>query len=80
VARAYAAADASACAPFEFVRLPYAALIGYLMFGEVTDAWTWIGAAIILGAALYVAHREAQVARLGREAKPRPAAASTEGA
>src|SRR5436190_14396534 len=66
VARAYAAADASACAPYEFVRLPYAALVGYLLFGEVTDAWTWVGAAIILAASMYVAYREAHVARHGR--------------
>jgi drug/metabolite transporter (DMT)-like permease len=66
VARAYAAADASACAPFEFVRLPYAAAIGYLMFGEVTDAWTWVGAAVIAGSAMYVAYREAHVSRHGR--------------
>ena len=66
VARAYLAADASACAPYEFVRLPYAALIGYLLFGEVSDGWTWVGAAIIAGAAIYVAHREAKLARLGR--------------
>ena len=66
VARAYLAADASACAPYEFVRLPYAALIGYLLFGEVSDGWTWVGAAIIAGAAIYVAHREARLARIGR--------------
>src|SRR5947209_13491921 len=66
VARAYVTADASACAPYEFVRLPYAALIGYLLFGEVSDGWTWVGAAIIAGAAIYVAHREAKLARLGR--------------
>ena len=66
VARAYLAADASACAPYEFVRLPYAALIGYLLFGEVSDGWTWVGAAIIAGAAIYVAHREAKLARVGR--------------
>src|SRR6266481_2671458 len=47
VARALAAADASACAPFEFARLPFAALIGFAWFGEVTDLWTWAGAAII---------------------------------
>jgi len=74
VARAYLAADASACAPYEFVRLPYAALIGYLLFGEVSDGWTWVGAAIIAGAAIYVAHREAKLARLGRTvAATRPA-------
>lgn len=68
LARAYVAADASACAPFEFVRLPYAALIGYLMFGEVPDGATWLGAAIIAGAAMYVAYREAT----RRQARPRP--------
>jgi drug/metabolite transporter (DMT)-like permease len=71
VARALAAADASACAPFEFARLPFAALIGFLWFGEVTDLWTWIGAAIIAGSSVYVAHREARLARLGRRGEPR---------
>jgi drug/metabolite transporter (DMT)-like permease len=66
VARAYLAADASACAPYEFVRLPYAALIGYLLFGEVSDIWTWVGAAIIAASAIYVAYREAHLARHGR--------------
>jgi drug/metabolite transporter (DMT)-like permease len=79
VARAYAAADASACAPFEFVRLPYAAAIGYLMFGEVTDAWTWIGAAVIAGSAMYVAYREAHVARHGRPAAAPAVAGSSAG-
>jgi hypothetical protein len=37
VVRALAAADASACAPFEFAHLPFAALLGFLGFGEVTD-------------------------------------------
>jgi len=66
VARALAAADASACAPFEFARLPFAALIGFVCFGEVTDLWTWVGAAIIAVASIYVAYREARLARLGR--------------
>lgn len=71
VARALAAADASACAPFEFARLPFAALIGFLWFGEVTDRWTWAGAAIIAGSSVYVAHREARLARLARRGEPR---------
>lgn len=76
VARALAAADASACAPFEFARLPFAALIGFFWFGEVTDLWTWAGAAIIAGSAVYVAHREARLARLARRAAARPPALS----
>jgi drug/metabolite transporter (DMT)-like permease len=71
VARALAAADASACAPFEFARLPFAALVGFLWFGEVTDLWTWVGAAIIAGSSVYVAHREAQLASLARRGEPR---------
>src|SRR5438874_1704128 len=67
VARAYLAAAASACAPYEFVRLPYAALIGYLLFGEVSDGWTWVGAAIIAGAAIYGGDREAKLAGVGRD-------------
>src|SRR5262245_31024011 len=72
VARALAAADASACAPFEFARLPFAALVGFFWFGEVTDLWTWAGAAIIAGSSVYVAHREARLARLERRGERRP--------
>ena len=62
VTRGFAAADASAMMPFDFVRLPFAALIGFLVFGEVPDLWTWVGAAIIFGASAYIAHREARIA------------------
>ena len=65
VARALAAADASACAPFEFARLPFAALIGFVWFGEVTDIWTWVGAAIIAVSSIYVAHPMSRTARPG---------------
>jgi drug/metabolite transporter (DMT)-like permease len=71
VARALAAADASACAPFEFARLPFAALIGFVWFGEVMDLWSWVGAAIIGGSSIYVAHREARLARTGRAGQQR---------
>jgi drug/metabolite transporter (DMT)-like permease len=63
MARALSVADASAVAPFEFMRLPYAAFLGWAFFGETTDAWTWAGAAIIAGSSAYVAHREAKLAR-----------------
>ena len=69
VARALATADASACAPFEFLRLPFAALVGFAWFGEITDLWTWVGAAIIAGSSIYVAHREARLARRGRRSE-----------
>lgn len=75
VVRAYSAADASACAPFEFLRMPVAAVAAYLFFGEVTDAWTWVGAAVIAASSIYVAHREAMLARRAahRPLSPHPA-------
>lgn len=62
--RAYTKADASAIMPFDYARLPFVAALAFLVFGEVPDLWTWIGAAIIGTSAIYIAHREAQVARL----------------
>ena len=64
--RGFAAIDASLVLTFEFSRLPFVVGIGYVMFGELIDMWTWIGAAIVLASASYIAHREAKVRREGR--------------
>jgi len=61
--RAFVQADASAVMPFDYTRLPFVAVVGYLLFAEVPDGWTWVGAAIIAGAAIYIAQRESRVAR-----------------
>ncbi|HEV7368347.1 DMT family transporter [Arenibaculum sp.] len=66
VTRAFHAADASALMPLDYVKLPISALLGWFAFGEVLDAWTWVGAAVIAGSTLYIAHREATLARRGR--------------
>lgn len=67
LSRALTAADATAVLPFLFMRLPFAAVLGYLAFAEIPALWVWIGGAIIFGAALYLARGEA---RLGRRASP----------
>jgi drug/metabolite transporter (DMT)-like permease len=63
--RAIYAAEASIVMPFDFARLLFVAIIGYLAFGQTSDMWTWIGAVVIVGAGVYIAQREA---RLGRAA------------
>jgi len=63
LSRAYAAADATAVLPFEFTRLPFAAVIGYLAFRELPDVWAWIGGAVIFGASLYMVQRETRAPR-----------------
>jgi drug/metabolite transporter (DMT)-like permease len=60
--RGYAATDASLAMTFEFSRLPFTVAVAYLAFGETIDAWTWAGAAIIFGSAVYITRREARLA------------------
>ena len=61
--KAMSLAEASVILPFDFARLPFAALLGWLAFGEVSDAWTWIGATVIFASSLYIGRREAQLGR-----------------
>ncbi len=65
--RGFRAADASLVLTFEFSRLPFAVALGFVMFGELIDAWTWIGAAIIFMSAVYIIRREAQLRREARK-------------
>ncbi|MBV2359937.1 DMT family transporter [Thalassococcus sp. CAU 1522] len=55
---AYRLADAAVIAPFEYLGLPLAFFWGWLIFGEIPDATTWIGCALILGSGLFVFLRE----------------------
>ncbi|MBL8701617.1 MAG: DMT family transporter [Alphaproteobacteria bacterium] len=63
--RAFALADASAILPLEFTRLPFVAVLGYVIFAEVPDIWVWVGAVVIFGSSLSIAHRENAAARKG---------------
>lgn len=55
---ALAQAPASVLAPFNYAGLVWAILFGILIFGETPDVRTLAGAAVIVGAGLYVWHRE----------------------
>lgn len=59
--RSFAVMDASLVMTFEFSRLPFMCTVAYVAFGEVIDGWTWVGALIIFGSALYITQREAQM-------------------
>ncbi len=61
LARAYAAAEVGVVAPFDFARLPVAALLGFLVFDEIPDLWSGVGTVVIIAASLYIARREARV-------------------
>jgi drug/metabolite transporter (DMT)-like permease len=63
ISRALRIGEASQTAPWDFARLPYVALFGFLWFGQKPEIWTWIGGAVIFASVLYVTWREARLAK-----------------
>lgn len=53
--RAMAVADATVALPFNFSRLIWAALFGWMFFTEIPDLWTWIGGTVIFVSSVYIA-------------------------
>ncbi|TDR87188.1 DMT family transporter [Enterovirga rhinocerotis] len=66
---AFQRAPASLLAPFTYVQLIWATALGYLVFGNLPDGWTGIGAAIIIASGVYTAHRERIRLREARAAR-----------
>jgi drug/metabolite transporter (DMT)-like permease len=54
VARAMTYASANFVAPFNYTQMIGSVIVGYLMFAEVPDLYTWLGTALIVGAGLLV--------------------------
>ena len=57
--RGFVVGEVSVLGPMEYTRLVYAAILGYLVFAEIPLIWTWIGSAIIVASAIYIARTEA---------------------
>jgi drug/metabolite transporter (DMT)-like permease len=69
----YVHADASTLAPFDYSSMLYGLAIGWIAFGEVPGAQVLLGAAIVIGAGMFIIHRERRL-RIDRS-KPRSAGA-----
>jgi drug/metabolite transporter (DMT)-like permease len=54
LSHAYRIAEANYVAPFEYTALIWAASWGFLIFNEIPDIYTYAGAALIVGAGLYM--------------------------
>ncbi len=59
--KSYQMADLSFTQPGFFFVLIWAVALGFFVYGEVPDAWTWLGAAIVIGSTSYIAARERQI-------------------
>jgi len=58
--QAFKYVEVSAMEPFVFLRLVWAAVIGFIAFQELPGLWTWVGGAVIVAASTYITRREAQ--------------------
>lgn len=63
LALAYARADAAFVQPFDHVKLPLNILAGWLVFGFLPSGRLWLGAALIVGASLFLLLRERRTAQ-----------------
>ncbi|PQO24660.1 EamA/RhaT family transporter [Rhodobacteraceae bacterium WD3A24] len=63
IAEAFRRGEASVLAPFQYLEIVGATIMGYLVFGDFPDALTWLGTAIILASGAYVFHREQRAGR-----------------
>lgn len=68
ITRALVYAPAALLSPFDYAQLIGATLLGYFVFGNFPDIYTWIGAAIIVASGLFITWREYRKARAGRAA------------
>ena len=60
VAQAFKEAEASAIIPADYTRLVWAAFMGYVVFAEVPDVWTVVGASVIFASTMLIAYSESQ--------------------
>jgi len=63
IIQAFARTQASALAPFSFVAIIWTTCSGYLVFGDLPDAATISGAAIIIASGIFVFYRESVAGR-----------------
>lgn len=52
--RGIQAADISIAMPFNFTRLIWASILGWIVFAELPDLWTWIGGTVIFVSSVWL--------------------------
>ena len=51
-------ADTTFVMPFQYLKLIWASIIGYYIFFEIPNLWTWIGGTVLFIAVIYITYRE----------------------
>jgi drug/metabolite transporter (DMT)-like permease len=55
------AGDTNVVMPFDFLKMIWAVLLGFLFFNELPGLFTWIGSTVIFSSAVYIAWRESKI-------------------
>lgn len=71
IVRAYDHAEASLLAPLAYTEMVTSTLLGWWIFGDLPDRWTFLGVAILIGCAIYISVRERR-AGAGDRTPPEP--------
>ena len=58
--------DIATVAPFRYSIILWAIVVGLLVWGELPDAMSWFGIAVVTGAGLYTFMREHRLAKAAR--------------
>jgi drug/metabolite transporter (DMT)-like permease len=67
--KAYKQATTSSLAPYPYSQIVWMIGLGWLVFGDLPDFWTVVGASVIIASGLYIVHREHRL-RLASRAAP----------
>ncbi len=59
LAQAFKLSDTTFVMPLQFTKLIWASIIGFYIFSELPDIWTWFGGIIIFVSVIYITYREA---------------------
>ena len=54
--------ESSLVMPFDFLKLIWAAGLGFVLFAEIPDFFVWLGGGVIFASSTYLAYRESQAA------------------
>ena len=60
-------AEASLLAPFEYLAMVFAAVVGFVFWNEIPVLTTWLGAAIIAASGLFIFRRQRLLKQSSRE-------------
>jgi drug/metabolite transporter (DMT)-like permease len=70
--RAYERAPASLLAPFAYYEIVMAVVVGYVMFGDLPDRWSWLGIAVLAASGIYISLRERKLGVANPPLDPNP--------